>query len=152
MSIIYEALRKSQKTRAVNKRVPRLRMPRLRVATLPTVDINRKNMILLFMIFLTLFFTSVMINAKSPPGANWLFAAKPSDNKVIALKQTVMPRLMLDGVFLSSRERLVMINHRAYHEGDNVFGMRITNIALDRVTLENKTRRMVLQSAITDID
>ncbi len=152
MSIIYEALKKSQKTRAAKKSMPNISMPKISRLRLP--KLSRKEMILIALIFSAFFITYFMIKTQTPPGANAMFSVnqlviKPSP---VVIQQAAMTRLKLEGVFLSENERLAMINHRTYHEGDNVNGMKIVSIAFDRVTLQSKARSMVLRSNVTDVD
>lgn len=152
MSIIYEALKKSQKTRAAKKSMPKINMPK--ISRIAIRKFNRKEVILIAMIFSALFMTLFMMSAKTPPGANTMFSINQPVFKAspVVAQQAAVTRLKLEGVFLSDNERLAMINHRTYHEGDNINGMQIISIAFDRVTLQNKARSMVLRSNVTDID
>lgn len=153
MSIIYEALKKSQKTRAAKKSMPKIRLPEMPRLRMP--QLKRKEVILLALIFSAFFIMIYMMKTTTPPGANSLFSINEPAMKaspVAAAQQRAIARLKLEGVFLSENERLAMINHRTYHEGDNINGMMVTSIALDRVTLQNKSRSMVLRSNVTDID
>ncbi len=154
MSIIYDALKKSQKARATQSTRIRkqLRMPRLPRITVMKVD--RKNLIMVLLILTSLFIMAMMLTMQEPPGANRLFAQQQFVKKRVLAKAklTPSPRLMLEGVFLSDNEQLAMINHHTYHVGDKVNDMQVVNIALDEVTLQDKKHSVVLRNTITALD
>ncbi len=143
MSIIYDALKKSQHARAAKVQVSIARKP-----------VNRRKQIIMISLIMTCLFVIVATLTMNGQPAIARFAK----NDVIikptpaALAMASGPRLMLEGVFLSENERLAMINHRAYHEGDNINGMQVVTIAFDQVTLQNKSRSLVLRSALTQFD
>ncbi len=141
MSIIYDALKKSQKARSA--RAPS-------VVSI-TRHLNRKKMIMVLVIGVALFATTATLLLTGPSTS----ASILSQNTVKTLPVPVIasaPRLMLEGVFLSENERLAMINHHTYHEGDRVNGMQVMSIAFDQVTLQNKSRSLTLRSALTQLD
>lgn len=146
MSIIYDALKKSQQARAA-KKTP--------ITFVRKQRISRKNMILTLLI-LTCMFASVMIFTMSTESAlklpilgQKLSSAKPVP---IALRVKAAPRLMLDGVFLSDTEKLAMINRRSYHEGDVISGFKVVSIAFDQVRLKDKSRSITLRNALTQLN
>lgn len=146
MSIIYDALKKSQKTRAAQ--------PQLRTTPFKFKKLDRKNTIISLLIMTCLFVIAATLALPTPSASTRLYgdatAVKPMTARTLKLASA--PRLMLEGVFLSDNERLAMINHRTYHEGDKVNGMRIVNIALDEVTLQNKKRSLVLRNSIAQLN
>jgi hypothetical protein len=166
LSIIYDALKKSQKARATQSPQPRrqLRMPNIpnmprmpripRIPRISVMKVNRKNMILMLLILTSLFIMAMMLTVQDPPGASHLFAQEQFVKKPLLAKAstTSSPRLMLEGVFLSDNEQLAMINHHSYHVGDKVNGMQVVNIALDEVTLQDKKHSVVLRNTITALD
>lgn len=145
MSIIYDALKKSQQVRSSRK---------TRVAVAVKQRITRKNVIIMLLLLTTIFVISATITISGRLINN----AKLSENKPIAKPRPPVvaiaraPRLMLEGVFLSSTEKLAMINHHTYHEGDTVNGMQVVNIAFDQVTLKNNTHSIQLRSVMTQLD
>lgn len=143
MSIIYDALKKSQEARAAKIQITR-RPRKLKV-------IKRKNIIITMLILTTIF---TIIAAFTTPGSPALklpmFGRKNVKPPVQAI--AAAPRLMLEGVFLSDTEKLAMINHRSYHEGDSINGMQVVSIAFDQVKLGNKQRSVVLRTALTQLN
>lgn len=116
-----------------------------------TRHLNRKKMIMVLVIGVALFATTATLLLTGPSTS----ASILSQNTVKTLPVPVIasaPRLMLEGVFLSENERLAMINHHTYHEGDRVNGMQVMSIAFDQVTLQNKSRSLTLRSALTQLD
>ena len=149
MSIIYDALKKSQKIRAASK-------PKIAVAKRPT---NTKQNVLLTLLILTCIFTIIMA-ATMPSGKLMpsLTLSKHSakthptvmPKKVIAAKEPVfiVPKMRLDGVFLSSTEKLAMIDNKSYHLGDEVKGMQLVSISLDKVKLKHKKQVVTLRNEL----
>lgn len=146
MSIIYDALKKSQQARAAKAPVAIARKKK---------RINRKHMLITLLILTAIFAIAaiathpVKTSIKFPMLSQKLFAPKHQSTPVVV---SAIPRLMLDGVFLSDKEKLAMINRRSYHEGDIVSGMKVVSIAFDQVQLKNKTNSIVLRNAITDLN
>lgn len=56
-------------------------------------------------------------------------------------------RLHLNGVFVSDRLRVAMINRHIYHQGEKVNGMKITAIELNRVSLDRDGTQLILSVA-----
>ena len=156
MSIIYEALKKSQKTRAAGtKHKPAMRVNVAKIARWRPPQVSRKNMILISAILSAMFFTLYFLSAQTPPGSHLMFSQEKFVVKPLAanaIKRLPMPHLNLECVFLSENEKLAMINHHSYHVGDKINGMSITSIAMDRVTLQDKQRSLVLRSAMAELD
>lgn len=151
MSIIYDALKKSQKNRAASQPV-RIRQ-RLRLPQVKMINVSWKNMILILGILTSLYVMVMMLTVQDPPGAKRLFAQQQVIRiPVSKARLASAPRLMLEGVFLSENEQLAMINHRTYHVGDKVNGMQVVNIALDEVTLQDKKHSVVLRNTITALE
>lgn len=148
MSIIYDALKKSQQARAEK---PALTVSR----KAGSVRMNRKDMILTLLILTCLFATAVIVTMSAESALNLpiigkkIAGAKP---KPVALRINAAPRLMLDGVFLSDKEKLAMINRRSYHEGDVISGFKVVSIAFDQVRLKDQTRSITLRNALTQLN
>jgi hypothetical protein len=146
LSIIYDALKKSQKTRAIGSRLKIARIPKNRRAQMIAVLLFLTS---LFVVVATIKLSSQPTKAPIMQGARVIKQSAPLQT---AAANVVAPRLLLDGVFLSDKEKLAMINHRAYHEGDLINGMQIVSIAFDEVTLKNNARSLTLRSSITQFD
>lgn len=54
--------------------------------------------------------------------------------------------LVLNGVYVSDQEKLALINNKTFHLGDVVDGLKIVEIEFNRVTLQSKTGALVLTS------
>jgi hypothetical protein len=146
LSIIYDALKKSQQARASGK---------VRVATAVKQRMTRKNVMIILLLLTSIFVITATISITG----QLTKTKKLSENKVIPKPKppapvaiASAPRLMLEGVFLSENEKLALINHHAYHEGDTVNGMQVINIAFDKVTLKNNTHSIQLRSVMTQLD
>tara|TARA_R110000868_G_scaffold82247_3_gene232281 strand:- start:1188 stop:1616 length:429 start_codon:yes stop_codon:yes gene_type:complete len=141
LSIIYDALKKSQRARAgkVSLKVAHLKQDKRKQVILMLLILT-----CLFVIVATLTLTNETSFSKQLLGQKKLPIQHAP--RALAIKQ---PTLLLEGVFLSDNERLAMINHQSYHEGDKINGMQIVSIAFDQVTLQNKKRSMILRSNLT---
>lgn len=143
MSIIYDALKKSQQARAGKSRVTAAVKQR----------ITKKNMLIVLLLLTSIFVITATISITGK-------LIKLSENKVVVAPKpkapapviASAPRLMLEGVFLSDTERLALINHHAYHEGDSINGMKVVNIAFEGVTLKSNTHSVQLRSVMTQLD
>lgn len=145
MSIIYDALRKSQRARLLRKShiVARVFQP------------NRKQVALTLLLLsgLTLLVVLFMLATSSPVK---LAEEKAPVPKPIINPKTVTafkaPRLILDGVFLSDKEQLAMINRHTYHIGDKLYGMQVASISFEKVILKGKSHSIVLQNSLAQIE
>lgn len=142
MSIIYDALRKSQQARAAKAPVVVARR----------LKIQRKNILITLLILTAIF--AVLAALTIPGGPSLKLPSLLGKKKVQppAPVVAVIPRLMLDGVFLSDTEKLAMINRRSYHEGDSISGMKVISIAFDQVTLRGKTHSVTLRNTLTQLN
>lgn len=145
MSIIYDALKKSQHARTT----------KARVEAAPSTNNKRKHIIITLLILTCLFAIVAALTLTGGTSLNLPLLSKkapPVKVQTAALPVTPAPRLMLEGVFLSDTEKLAMINHHPYHVGDHVNGMQVINIAFDQVTLANQNRSVTLRTALTQFD
>ena len=55
-------------------------------------------------------------------------------------------KLVLNGVLLGDQEKIALINNQPYHLGDSIEGMKIVNIELNSITLQDGVRMMVLRA------
>lgn len=141
MSIIYDALKKSQKVRTTRPTAVSRRMRR------PT----HKQLVITLLIFSSMMLVMLLISlaTQTKPAPKAVAVVKP-----VAVKPMLAsaPRLMLDGVFLSDSEKLAMINRRAYHIGDQVYDMKVVGISLEKVTLQGKNRSLILKNSFAQLD
>lgn len=135
LSIIYDALKKSQNKRTQNK-------PKVKVAR-RSFKLSRMQLIIL-LTGTCLFLIAAAINMTD----NTTLNLRMAKNKPV-IKTTPIPKLKLDGVFLSDSETLAMINKHSYHIGDALHGMKVVNITLDTVTLQNAQKSIVLRNDIS---
>ena len=128
MSIIYDALNKTQQIRELKNKKE-------------TQNFSLKwlmfsiSLIFLFCILLLLFFlfrqpemTPVVVKKRDMPIAQKL----PSSSYV------------LSGVFISNNQQLAIINHRYYHVGDQIDGMNIIGMNINEVKLKDKDHVLIL--------
>lgn len=149
MSIIYDALKKSQKIRSDKK-------PKVIAARRD--NLIRQNIVIMLLI-LTCLFTILM--AATMPGNQFMRGMTLSkhdakqkpiniDKNVLARKEPVfiIPKMRLDGVFLSNSEKLAMIDNKSYHIGDDVKGMQLVSITFDKVKLRHKKQELTLRNEL----
>lgn len=151
MSIIYEALKKSQKIRSASKPEPKVKaIPAKRHG-------NARNHLIITLLFLTCLFTiymaATMPHGKLLPSLSMTkktinHDAAAATKRALAKREPVfiIPKLRLDGVFLSNREKMAMIDNKAYHLGDEVKGMKLVSITLDKVKLKHKKQTLTLRN------
>jgi hypothetical protein len=65
---------------------------------------------------------------------------------MVATEADYKGKLVLNGVLLADQEKIALINNQAYHLGDSIEGMRIINIELNSITLQDGARTMVLRT------
>jgi len=56
------------------------------------------------------------------------------------------PVLVLNGVMLSPQDKIAIINNREYHIGDQLAGMKIINMDMNSVVLQNKSGKYTLRT------
>ena len=152
MSIIYEALRKTQRNREFRKLPVRERMA---VRNLDSLD---KGLIaLIFFLLLIVMYLYVphlfrhhAVQEAVVKPATVASAPAPIVAQVepeVAALLPVASNLVLNGVLLSDTEKLALINNKTYHVGDNVEGMRVLAIDFDSVKLNNGGKLLTLRTA-----
>jgi hypothetical protein len=138
VSIIYDALQKTQRNRSSNKEI--------------NLDhINRKIKFLdrglLIAIILLL---AIVVYAYHPLVTKHLHVAK-NKSVVAAAPQTVVTaapaNMILNGVLMSDNNQTALINNQFYHIGDSVNGMKIINIELNNVKLQLGNQIVVLRTS-----
>lgn len=132
MSIIYEALKKTQEQRKVASEVTMIKRPKAKRKSFTFSFKNYKIIALAFalisMIALVAFYSIYLFQPKAKPPI-----AKPT-----------MTKLTLNGIFSSDDEKIAMINNNIMHVGDRVAGMQITKIDYPTVTLSNGKQAVTL--------
>lgn len=142
MSIIYDALKKSQQARAAKAPIAVARKKR----------INRKHVMITLLVLTTIFMIAAALSMTGGSSLSLPLLGRQSPPKSTAVALNAAPRLMLDGVFLSDTEKMAMINRRSYHVGDSVSGMKVVSIAFDQVQLKNQTHSIILRNALTELN
>jgi type II secretory pathway component PulC len=138
VSIIYDALQKTQRNRSGNKDI--------------NLDhINRKIKFLdrglLIAIILLL---ALVIYAYHPLVTKHLHGS--TKKPVIATAPKTMEaaapsNMVLNGVLMSDNNQTALINNQFYHLGDSVNGMKIINIELNNVKLQQGNQIVVLRTS-----
>jgi hypothetical protein len=127
-------------------------MPRVSIKNL---NLKRKELIYLMLIFTFLFFTVALLLSDMPAVNVTMQSSDLASSKPIPiakLKKAMTPKLMLEGVFLSENESLAMINHQAYRIGDSVNDMKVISISMEQVTLQGNNRSQILRSSVTSFN
>lgn len=118
MSIIYEALKKTQDNRqTIHKEVV---IPR-----------NNKTLMILLLMFGILISAFFVYEKFGVTGEN-----STKSMKQVALNKE-HPAIQISGTFLSDKIRMAMINHELYHVGDTVGDLKIIGIESDKVEFRN---------------
>lgn len=134
MSIIYNALKKTQENLQAQQNIP----PSKFKTRLPWIDI----LIVLFIVFLLIkaggFYYPKMKSLLSSSTIN----ANQTKNTVPPKENQV--KLILNGVFISEQEKVALINNQPMHIGDTVQGLKVIAIEPDKVKLKSDTDIIVL--------
>lgn len=143
MSIIYDALKKSQQARTAKAPIAVARKKRA----------NRKHVMITLLALTTIFMIVAAFTMSGGSSLHLPLLGHKSPAKAAnSIALNAAPRLMLDGVFLSDTEKMAMINRRSYHVGDSVNGMKVVSIAFDQVQLKNQTHSIILRNALTELN
>ena len=146
-------LKKSQKIRSANKQESK---PKAKAIAMKRFGNVRHNLVIT-LLFLTCFFTiymaATMPHGKLLPSLSMTkksinHDAADATKRALAKRAPVfiIPKMHLDGVFLSNREKMAMIDNKAYHVGDVVKGMKLVSITLDQVQLKHKKQTLTLRN------
>jgi hypothetical protein len=159
VSIIYEALKKTQLNRETKRNVSR---PRRR--TMPFmqdwewIDVGLAALIGILLIACVSLYVVHFAHRSSHSGNNHSAATSSRSTSTTAsmIEQTASTSsddapdekdLVLNGVLLSDEEKLALINNKTFHVGDMVEGMRIVSIDFNSVKLANGKQLMTLRTA-----
>ena len=143
MSIIYDALRKTQENRE------NIRDPQEMTGKTSVMKSNRNfewpDIFLLGSIgaLLILLIAIYLTHLSFTPDAKKVAVVTPPAVPAVT-EPTPLPKLVLNGVFLSDHEQIAMINNQTYHFGDIVSGLKIVDIQGSSVKLQNEHHSIVL--------
>ncbi|MDR3491690.1 MAG: hypothetical protein P4M12_06555 [Gammaproteobacteria bacterium] len=156
MSIIYDALQKTQKKRApvmaAEKPVEKI------IVSTPekdTVSVHDNHFewidILLFITITCLVFAIIFLaqhkykNYVNQKKIEQALLMKTKQNEFqIQLRNIYKKSHVLNGVFISSGDQVALINNKSFHLGDNVDGMKLVSLELNKVKLQNADSVLVL--------
>lgn len=148
MSIIYEALQKTQRNRQ-NK----LNNDKFVNAEIVTRRFDLFDLILISIIMCLLsavvYLYHSHFSVKTP--AKPIPSATVASNEVPTVQVTEAvstPQLTLNGVLVSDADKIALINNQPLHTGDTISGMKIVSIELNEVVLQQGTQRLVLHNPI----
>jgi hypothetical protein len=152
VSIIYEALRKTQRNREVRNMPTR---ERIAVRNLDWLDKALVVFIITLFVFILILYwphftkqrpeqqaavaTPVTVQAGMAAPVQTVIPAKEAASVAPASTNN----LLLNGVLVSDNEKLALINKKMYHIGDNVDGLKILSIDINTVQLQDEQGRTV---------
>ena len=139
MSIIYDALQKTQKKLENKTDVQAESVPKKNVRQ-RLIRIEIKSFLMAAFISILFFIIFIRSITYTPHHATPKMSVTSA--KKIAVSRNP---LVLNGVFLSTQEKMAFINHQAFHLGDTVEGMRLVKIDLEKVTLKKGAETFELQ-------
>lgn len=134
MSIIYDALKKTQRKRQTIHESTINMSPKMN-RTLPKV--RSKSYILPSMLFIGLLITFTGYQYTQYQAA---YKAPAAVKKAVDLT--------LNGVFVSDKSKIAMINNDTYKVGDRINGMQIVAIDMNLVTMKDKDQNTVTLKSI----
>jgi len=145
VSIIYEALRKTQRNREVRNMPAR---ERVAVRNWDWLDKALVVFILVLLVFIVFLYWQHMVKRPSPQQVASVAApvqVTMPTSTVVSAAPVVPADLILNGVLLSDNEKLALINKKSFHIGDSVVGMKIISIEIDSVQLDNNGQIVTLR-------
>ncbi|MBV9576116.1 MAG: hypothetical protein JO149_05800 [Gammaproteobacteria bacterium] len=143
MSIIYDALQKTQHNRTTQSSEP---LPKTPAAKMIAKQWPKKRISVLMILFaLSLLF--LFFSNKSP-------STSPSQTTLALNTKAVhnLPRknihLTLNGVFLSDQLKVAMINNQTYKVGDKINNFKVMSIQANRVQLQSANQKITLRTYV----
>jgi len=159
MSIIYEALKKTQESpEGVNQQAA---LPKGKHLPSPKAPPLKKQLFLSAAgVALGISFTWVIMNKPFVPAAPVLIEKTgqpsplnpprnnktPGKNPDISASSRGLPHLILNGIVLSEDGSIAMINNQICKAGDEIEGAKIVEITASRVVLSLKNQEIVLKA------
>jgi hypothetical protein len=153
VSIIYEALQKTQNNRSIE---PKAKLKNS-FRHVKWFDMGMLMIIiLLFTIVLYAYFPylkKAFTHTQAKPNLAKTVPAMTKKNVASKTTPTLFAtgksgNIILNGVFLSDQDNFAMINNQALHVGDIIEGMTITKIEFDKVQLHDEKMNLILRSAV----
>ena len=159
MSIIYDALKKTQQARAKKVQIeveiapapiasmlnttaalsyPKFKFPSLK----PFIKFKTSKSNLFVIVTSILLFMILIAQLYRLSHTNETVGFQPKES----ISQAQADPLILNGIFTSDRIKIAMINDQSFHVGDMISGMKIVDIQYDGVKLKNKNHLIVLKS------
>lgn len=136
MSIIYDALNKTQEKLREQTNPPKPKLPRLK----PTKSMIKT--IIFIILFITIF-SSIIIYFYHHHFSKHPVSITASPPSAMASYHNAKS-YELSGVFLSNRNKVAIINHAYYHIGDRLDGMKVVGMNINEVQLKDKDHILVL--------
>jgi hypothetical protein len=141
VSIIYDALQKTQRNRSLNRDNQVGANYGMRL-----VDKGLLGAVILLSVFVIVAYWPII--AKHFTQTASVKSAVPTTQESPQLVVQPAPAgLVLNGVLMSDQNQTALINNQFYHLGDLVGGMRIVDIELNNVRLQDGTKIVVLKTA-----
>lgn len=161
MSIIYDALQKTQHNRA-NKRDKYFQETGRRIDLL---DIALLVIIAALVVVIVTGYYPKLVTKKyisRPLVHPMVRVVPPAVKRVVPIVQqpvihvsvpiktemAYQGKLVLNGVFLSGQEKLALINNQSFRLGDTVDGMKIINIDMNSIKLNNANGTFVMRMIV----
>jgi hypothetical protein len=141
VSIIYDALQKTQRNRSVSRDI------------YPDRANYRARWIDIGLIAAVVLLSAFVIYAYWPLITNHFKHASSVKTATVGAKESpplvaapVPDNLVLNGVLMSDQNQTALINNQFYHLGDAVGGMRIVSIELNNVKLQDGNKIVILKT------
>lgn len=134
LSIIYDALNKTQQNREDTD------LSESETLTKSSIPSSRRWGLLIGLIS---GISLILIGCMVLLGKNYYDLHRP-----VPQSTPVISKLILNGVFLSNKNKMAMINNQAYNLGDKINGMEIVAIDFNGIKLQNDNSIVEIQTAV----
>lgn len=124
MSIIYEALKKTQENRQTSQSVAKQEV------VIPRSNRTKVTLLFMFGIVISAFFAYERFGGSIEAEQKFMSSKKLASNPP--------KNLQINGTFFADQIKMAMINHQMYHVGDTVGDMKIIGIETDKVEFHNE--------------
>ena len=141
MSIIYNALQKTQAALSEKTAAPVASEPTVAASPVSKDEASRRDYLLLSVAALLVLVAGMTMQQHWPaPAQKQVALVKP-------LPPVVMPSLVVNGIFLSAHDTMAIVNQKTLHIGDSISGMRVVGINLQGVRLQDHQHAVLLPSS-----
>jgi len=155
VSIIYDALQKTQKNRAavVGAMPAEKEIPRTVEKVIPLAKYKNIEWIDVLLLVVILCLLLAVIHASHHKWKKYISQKQYAQVMLLnSQKQALQLEAragfkkshVLNGVFLSTNEKVALINNKSFHMGDTVDGMKLVSLELNKVKLQNSNSTLVL--------